>query len=264
MVAQAKIDDGRYDDLVTYEFATARSGHWHTSRAVYNTTNTTDMLTPATSSMDLTSSSRRRSSRLESRRHESDSISRDAPTLPHEDLEQQTDSPCSSTATSSEQASHTTTSDLINFDDEPELSQYDPPNSNYVAPLSIRIPAGSMGPATDSSSTSSKGKGKAPVSAFTMPSKNTPPAPTRAPPPPPPFNPRDYETVTFRPPIYDINKDKSQQWESDSLSTSRPVHAWESSKRWKCCNCGARTIVEQKVCADLSCNHDRCPEGCGF
>ncbi|KAK4624672.1 hypothetical protein CLAFUW4_05380 [Fulvia fulva] len=76
------------------------------------------------------------------------------------------------------------------------------------------------------------------------------------------FIPTDHPTVAVRPPVYDLSKAPAQQWESELGSTSCPARAWDWTKRWTCCQCQGQTIVEQIVCGNLQCVHDRCPEKC--
>jgi hypothetical protein len=45
--------------------------------------------------------------------------------------------------------------------------------------------------------------------------------------------------------------------------SSRPDVAWAPAKRWTCCRCRARTIVEQRVCCKAVCAHRRCFSGGG-
>ncbi|KAF7189483.1 hypothetical protein HII31_09123 [Pseudocercospora fuligena] len=71
-----------------------------------------------------------------------------------------------------------------------------------------------------------------------------------------------YETVRVRPPIYDLSKPPGQQWEQFGITSSRPERAWEPAPRWTCCTCGSQTIVEQIVCSNLECGHDRCHNRC--
>ena len=54
------------------------------------------------------------------------------------------------------------------------------------------------------------------------------------------------------------------QWTSCFRSTSRPEHPWGWLRKWKCCQCGALTMVEQHECARISCGHYRCDDGCGL
>ena len=51
-------------------------------------------------------------------------------------------------------------------------------------------------------------------------------------------------------------------WCSPLSGTSRPSYPWLWSKRWTCCRCSATTIVEQPVCARLTCGHHRCGKQC--
>lgn len=83
----------------------------------------------------------------------------------------------------------------------------------------------------------------------------------RAPIPSPPLD-AESMMVAVRPPMFDPHKGICQ-WTSDLPSTSRPDRVWEWPKRWTCCRCDAVTIVEQKVCSNLTCSHYRCPNnGC--
>lgn len=51
-------------------------------------------------------------------------------------------------------------------------------------------------------------------------------------------------------------------WCSPLSGTSRPSYPWLWCKRWTCCRCSATTIVEQQVCARLTCGHHRCGKQC--
>lgn len=51
-------------------------------------------------------------------------------------------------------------------------------------------------------------------------------------------------------------------WASPLSGTSRPESPWLWCKRWTCCVCQASTIVEQHVCARLTCGHQRCGNQC--
>lgn len=51
-------------------------------------------------------------------------------------------------------------------------------------------------------------------------------------------------------------------WASPLSGTSRPDSPWLWCKRWTCCRCSANTIVEQQVCANLTCGHHRCGNRC--
>jgi hypothetical protein len=51
-------------------------------------------------------------------------------------------------------------------------------------------------------------------------------------------------------------------WASPQKDTSRPIWSWYLTKRWICCKCSAHTIVEQPVCARLTCGHHVCGEQC--
>lgn len=76
------------------------------------------------------------------------------------------------------------------------------------------------------------------------------------------FTPRDRQTVTVRPPMFDCLRPASLQFAQAGITSSRPHAPWEQSPRWRCCSCGAHTIVEQTVCSNLECDHDRCPGQC--
>lgn len=76
-----------------------------------------------------------------------------------------------------------------------------------------------------------------------------------------PTVPKD-SPVAVRPPLYDASKPALFQWQSDLGSSSRPPSPWMHSKRWMCCLCQGKTIVEQTVCSRLTCVHDRCPSRC--
>lgn len=51
-------------------------------------------------------------------------------------------------------------------------------------------------------------------------------------------------------------------WASPLSGTSRPDSPWLWCKRWTCCRCSAATIVEQQICARLTCGHHRCGNQC--
>jgi hypothetical protein len=51
-------------------------------------------------------------------------------------------------------------------------------------------------------------------------------------------------------------------WASPQRDTSRPIWSWYLTKRWICCKCSAHTIVEQRVCARLTCGHHVCGDQC--
>ncbi|KAM3416753.1 hypothetical protein BST61_g8345 [Cercospora zeina] len=76
-----------------------------------------------------------------------------------------------------------------------------------------------------------------------------------------PFIPKDVPVVV-RPPTYNTNLHAGLQWCEAGKTSSRASAPWEWNPRWTCCKCQATTIVEQKVCANLSCLHDRCPRAC--
>ncbi|KAK5118332.1 hypothetical protein LTR62_002845 [Meristemomyces frigidus] len=69
-------------------------------------------------------------------------------------------------------------------------------------------------------------------------------------------------TISITPPIYDPTSANTQQWVDFRGTTSRPDQAWGWCKRWACCRCDARTIVEQRECARLACGHGRCGGRC--
>lgn len=64
------------------------------------------------------------------------------------------------------------------------------------------------------------------------------------------------------PPAYVKDRLPGLVWCSKLSSTSRPDYPWLWNKRWTCCRCSATTIVEQQVCARLTCGHHRCGNQC--
>jgi hypothetical protein len=74
------------------------------------------------------------------------------------------------------------------------------------------------------------------------------------------------------PPIYNINIRPEHIWTSPLASSSRPEYPWGWMKKWSCCRCShldpsgrnrpSETMVEQKVCSRLRCQHVRCGMGC--
>ncbi|KAM0701793.1 hypothetical protein Q7P35_010702 [Cladosporium inversicolor] len=64
------------------------------------------------------------------------------------------------------------------------------------------------------------------------------------------------------PPVHVPNRLPGLQWCSPLSGTSRPAYPWAWCKRWTCCRCGATTIVEQTVCARLTCGHHCCGGAC--
>lgn len=91
-----------------------------------------------------------------------------------------------------------------------------------------------------------------------------PPAPTIDTPP----------ATTVAWPIYTPDINPNHLWCSSQPNTSRPQWPWTGTKKWTCCRCAhqdpdgidraAQTIVEQKVCSRLSCQHVRCERGCSL
>lgn len=64
------------------------------------------------------------------------------------------------------------------------------------------------------------------------------------------------------PPAYISGRLPGLVWMSPLSGTSRPDYPWSWCKRWTCCRCLATTIVEQEVCARLTCGHHRCGDQC--
>lgn len=64
------------------------------------------------------------------------------------------------------------------------------------------------------------------------------------------------------PPAYVKDRLPGLVWCSRLSGTSRPDYPWLWCKRWTCCRCSATTIVEQQVCARLTCGHHRCGIQC--
>nr|POF05958.1 hypothetical protein CFP56_53345 [Quercus suber] len=59
-------------------------------------------------------------------------------------------------------------------------------------------------------------------------------------------------------PFYNPTKAPHAQFTSTHAFNSRGSESWGGAKRWCCCCCGGLTIVEQGVCANLRCAHERC------
>nr|POE59337.1 hypothetical protein CFP56_24606 [Quercus suber] len=59
-------------------------------------------------------------------------------------------------------------------------------------------------------------------------------------------------------PFYNPTKPPHAQFTSTHTFNSRSSDSWGDAKRWCCCCCGGLTIVEQGVCANLRCAHERC------
>jgi hypothetical protein len=64
------------------------------------------------------------------------------------------------------------------------------------------------------------------------------------------------------PPAYISGRLPGLVWMSPLSGTSRPDYPWAWCKRWTCCRCLATTIVEQEVCARLTCGHHCCGDQC--
>jgi hypothetical protein len=64
------------------------------------------------------------------------------------------------------------------------------------------------------------------------------------------------------PPAYISGTLPGLVWMSPLSGTSRSDYPWAWCKRWTCCRCLASTIVEQEVCARLTCGHHRCGDLC--
>lgn len=74
------------------------------------------------------------------------------------------------------------------------------------------------------------------------------------------------------PPTYSPGILTTHVWVSPLASSSRPDLPWCWMKKWVCCRCAhldpngvgraAETMVEQKVCSRLTCQHVRCTRGC--
>jgi hypothetical protein len=74
------------------------------------------------------------------------------------------------------------------------------------------------------------------------------------------------------PPIYRPDIPPLEVWCSPLSCTSRPEIRWGWMKKWVCCKCASQdpsrrgppviTMVEQKVCSRLACQHVRCARGC--
>jgi hypothetical protein len=73
---------------------------------------------------------------------------------------------------------------------------------------------------------------------------------------------QEIRPTTVLPPLYIPSVLPGLLWASPMSGSSRPDRPWQWCKRWTCCRCSATTIVEQRVCAKLTCGHHRCGDKC--
>lgn len=72
----------------------------------------------------------------------------------------------------------------------------------------------------------------------------------------------DIPPVKVLPPLPNDDLLPGLLWASPLSANSRPDTPWTWCKRWTCCRCEGRTIVEQAVCSRLACGHQRCGSRC--
>ncbi|WPH02999.1 Hypothetical protein R9X50_00587300 [Acrodontium crateriforme] len=66
------------------------------------------------------------------------------------------------------------------------------------------------------------------------------------------------DSIRVQPPLHNAMMKPKWQWTSRMYHSSRPKIPFGWCKRWRCGDCKAETIMEQRVCSRLTCLHRRC------